>query len=670
MNIYISTLELTGSKFIAENKLPKFREKTQNRILDGEDLLENEKYLYGYQTGDRFLPYLIQDLYTRDRKPVSLKSIVMENDDVKATFLPEFGMRLYSLYSKKQQRELLYVNPVMQIANLAIRHAWFSGGIEWNVGQLGHTFTTCESVFVAVCKDETGTEFLRMYEYERCKELYRNIDFYLHGEHLAAYVRMINPKDEKIPSYWWTNIAVPEEKQVRIFSGTQEVIYIKPSSNESQNATKGMGHGQLPNLASLPGRDASYPENFDYASEYFFQNEKTPDQTWEAAVYNDNTVFYERSSTFLPYRKMFCWGKHRGGKRWQDFLSCEDSADYVEIQAGLAPTQVHGIIMDEKAVWDFVQIFGGTSLDYGQVNGEWNAGRQKVFEKIDTELPGETIEILLEKYRKNAKNPPIRMLHSGNGFGAIEEIRSPGSTPEGLIFPQASIGEKELMWLNLLRHKQINDIDIFDFPKSYMIDMRYENLLLEACDKNSYTACNLLGIMYLENGFDDKAKEYFKKSVSILPNPLAYRNLYIVEKENDKEQALIYFNKAIELLEDNVTREYAEEYIDALNERKLFSKAWDFYATLKDDVKESQRVLLKMLEPAVESENLDFLKAQYRKEFATVREGERGLTEYYFAYQALCEAKEKGIPFTKELTEKYVAKNDVPYEFDFRLAQI
>jgi hypothetical protein len=54
--------------------------------------------------------------------------VVLENDILKATFMPVSGGRLWSLYHKPEQRELLNRNPVFQPANLANRNAWFSGG--------------------------------------------------------------------------------------------------------------------------------------------------------------------------------------------------------------------------------------------------------------------------------------------------------------------------------------------------------------------------------------------------------------------------------------------------------------------------------------------------------------------------------------------------------------
>ena len=142
-------------------------------------LPEEKRRFLGWQAGYRVLPYRMQDVYTRQRAPRDFQAVVLENEYLRATFLPELGGRLVSLVSLPAERELLHRNPVFQPADLAIRNAWFSGGIEWNIGQLGHTFTTCSPLFAAQIRGAAGEPGLRMYEYERCKGLFWQIDFYL-----------------------------------------------------------------------------------------------------------------------------------------------------------------------------------------------------------------------------------------------------------------------------------------------------------------------------------------------------------------------------------------------------------------------------------------------------------------------------------------------------------
>ena len=78
----------------------------------------------GYGRVSGCLPYRLQDGYGRGRRPTAFPAAILENEILRATFLPDLGGRLWSLFHKPSGRELLYSNPVFQPANLAIRNAW------------------------------------------------------------------------------------------------------------------------------------------------------------------------------------------------------------------------------------------------------------------------------------------------------------------------------------------------------------------------------------------------------------------------------------------------------------------------------------------------------------------------------------------------------------------
>ena len=141
------------------------------------------------------------------------------------------------------------------------------------------------------------------------------IDFHLPrgAETLFLHVKIQNLDDEKKSMYWWTNIAIQAEEKLRVFSGTDEVMYLHPESiSDNVNPVRVFGHTRLPDLPTLPGKDSSYPSNADYSNEFFFQNPEKPEACWSAAAYGDGRVVFEESTLPLRYRKMFCWGQTSG----------------------------------------------------------------------------------------------------------------------------------------------------------------------------------------------------------------------------------------------------------------------------------------------------------------------------------------------------------------------
>ena len=180
MNIYLDMLDIPGSNLKGENPQPRFREINANMYCREDGTLKVEEHIgYGVGCNVRTLPYRMQDRYDRSENMIHVKTIVMENDYLKATFLPEYGGKLWSLYAKDEGRELIFVNPVFRFANLANRNAWISGGIEWNLGHMGHHMHTSSDLYCAKVISPDGEVFLRMYEYEAVHAQFYQMDFHL-----------------------------------------------------------------------------------------------------------------------------------------------------------------------------------------------------------------------------------------------------------------------------------------------------------------------------------------------------------------------------------------------------------------------------------------------------------------------------------------------------------
>ena len=140
---------------------------------------EKDEIYEAYGRKATVYPYRQQNGYTRKLSEQKVRTAVLENDWLKAVFLPEYGGRLWKLWDKEAERDLLYTNDVLRFSNLAVRNAWFSGGVEWNIGVIGHTPLTAEPLYTAQTETEKGEPVLRMYEYERIRGVVYQMDFWL-----------------------------------------------------------------------------------------------------------------------------------------------------------------------------------------------------------------------------------------------------------------------------------------------------------------------------------------------------------------------------------------------------------------------------------------------------------------------------------------------------------
>lgn len=656
--LQVSSITINGVPTPGKNPLARFKalNRTKQVSIDS-TMSEEDTELMGFEAAERYLPYQIQDIYSRDRKLQTYQTIVLENEYLRAEFLPEYGGRLYSLYHKELKRELLFCNPVIQPANLAILNAWISGGIEWNLGQLGHSFTTCEPLFCCAMKDKEGNDFLRMFEYERCHNLFWHLDFHLPkgSRVLTLYARIINDRETQTSLYWWTNTAVQETKDTRIFSCTDEVIYLN-----MENLC--YGKGQLPYLPVMPDTDATYPLNFKYANEYFYLNPTDLSSPWEAAVY-PGWMFYERSSAPLFYRKMFCWGNHQGGRHWKEHLSEKGRGDYIEIQAGLAKTQLHGLVMPAGETVDFVQCFGGIACENQQNNLPYMEEAKGIERRINQETDEQTIERLLTDCRQYAKEKPEKFLVYGSGFGALEELRrrrqGEAPVPLGFEFPADSMGEEQKTWKHLLEEGIFPEESI---PASFMIQKEWRTILSQS--KKSPSGLLHLAIMMIEDGECEEAVWCLTESLEGKKTGWAYYYLaYISRLQKKYGQAAEYYDKAVSLCKEAEAAAMYREYFTMLEELKQYEKLEQIYASLPEALKEEERIYLFHIFAGLALGHLEEVEKSFHRDYVYIRENETDLSDIWLSYHGKKHLEETG----EEWTEKEIrAQYPVPYELDFR----
>lgn len=695
MSVRISMLEIEGAPLEKQqNPLPFFRDLKNREVRSDGTLLPDELEGYGDETYTQILPYSVQDRYTREKRPMTLKTIVLENGLLRATFLADYGGRLFSLVDLTTGRELLFRNPVFQPAHLAIRNAWFSGGIEWNVAKFGHTFTTCEPLFFAKLCDDEGNEFLRMYEFERQKRLFWQVDFHLPkgSPFLQAHVKIINDNDAPSPMYWWTNIAVRETPKTRVFAPSKTILYQNKekmfeaveaigqtlSGGALAKVPSFFGHGQLPYLHSqqygnLMDFDVSYPFQYNSSNEYYFKIPKETPSPWEAAVYEDGLMFFERSTQPLSYRKLFCWGSHRGGRKWCDYLALPGQGDYVELQGGLAPTQTHGYTMAANSQLQFTQLFGGAvAADPAPFYQEWDHSMDHVAATVERLLPEKEVLAIDRRLAALADRPVQEMLHMGSGWGALELLRrrlkggKPG--PASMAFPQSTLGEAQGAWMLLLEEGRLPELACHALPLSWMVDPHWQPLLEAAAahHPNAATLIHMGNLLYEQARYSE-AVERWKRALALMPHPLAHRNLAFAAKQAGRlDEALAAMKKAV-LLGGQIDKAFPEEYLQMLVEAGRFSEAWSVFCSLPQGMQADERIQILAGQAAVELEENDFLATVINREFASIREGETSITDMWFQVQAQQLAKERNQPYTPQLLDEVTRTMTPPEAIDMRM---
>lgn len=534
-------------------------------------ITEKECKYFGKGMIPSLIPYLSEDDYNREIKHRPYTAAILENEFMRAIFLPQLGGRLWSLYDKTVERELLYKNEIVQPANLALRNAWVAGGVEWNVGIKGHSPLTCSTLFTAESKNSKGEPILTMYEYERIRETTYGINAMLTDNRLYVRTTIENNSGKPTYTYWWSNIAVPE-KNIRVLTDADEMF-----SCLYEDGSYSLDKVEAP---YLEGEDISYPERTRHAGDVFFiLNEKK--RPWIAAVESDGIGLLQYSTPELIGRKLFFWGDGEGGRNWNRHLTGSDRA-YVEIQAGLLRTQMEHLPMESGETISFTECY--TSINLGDApDGEWSRVCKDVSAFVNSAPDPADVDIPLFKSRKTLIN--------GSGWGAVE-----GDPSNYYEFPESSMGEDERRWSNLLRFGEFSESDPSVPPSSYYVSEK----ALEALTKYStrpegdrWDVYLHLGIIKYCFGEVDSARELWLKSLEKLDTPWAYRNLSMLSLNDlyNESDALCYIRYALS--------EHAKScrglLIDAacvFTKCSAYSEWLTLFNSLSDDLKKNSRLRL------------------------------------------------------------------------------
>lgn len=620
-------------------------------------IAETEGLYLGYGYQKHGLPYTTQGDYDHTEEPREFDAYILENDYLKATFLPSLGGRLWSLYDKKKGRDLLGVNTVFRPCNIAMRNAWFSGGVEWNCGAPGHHPLSSDKMYGAEYISEDGSPALRLYAFERCRDITYQMDFFLphDSDTLFSRVRLVNANERVTPIYWWSTIAVDQEEGCRVVVPATEA-YVNHGWGASIFKT------QLP---MRDGFDTTYATNHTDANDDFY---KIPDdkRKFEACIYKDGYGLIHSSTRLLKGRKMFVWGMGEGGQNWQKQLTNEEGKPYLEIQAGLRYTQQESMPFAPCSVLEWVEAYTAIEIDPEAVHGDWDDARRNVENWIDEKLPESVLDEMLEK-RKVDSLKEVEYSYKGYPWGTLDnELRAAiGQKQMSANLCFGELEEEQMVWYNFLKTGKLDEPDPSKVPASYMVQEEWFTLLKKAvrgADKDNWYAWYNMGLCYYAREDFYLAVEALEKSVALCPSTWGYHALACsLFSLGECEDAAVALTQAVKM--NNSDMNLAKESLKLCGHFKQYEAADVIYEALTEECQQDHYVMgyhaaaLAYIGRAAECKEI--LEQDGGLYIMDIREGDETITNGYI----------RAVQELAKLEGKEIAAEDVkvPQKIDFRL---
>ncbi len=270
----------------------------------------------------RLYPYNRFDGYTSEGTDQGWEMIVMENDFIKLWINPSVGGKIWGAIEKSTGKEFIYFNHVVKFRDVAMRGPWTSGGLENNIGIIGHSPSCSAPVDHYTRENSDGSVSCFIGATDWPSRTRWTVEVYLHPEASFFETRTswFNNSLLEQAYYSWSNAGIKTAGDLQ---------YIFPGH-------KHLGHDGSAHDWPVDdqGRDLSFynNNNFGHYKSYHV-----------TGAYNDFWGCYWHADRFgmahfadyddKPGKKIWIWGLSRYGMLWEDLLTDNDG-QYTEVQSG------------------------------------------------------------------------------------------------------------------------------------------------------------------------------------------------------------------------------------------------------------------------------------------------------------------------------------------------
>ena len=330
VSVTVSSIQLPTYALRGENPNPVFR--SQYGVA----------HIYPYTLLDDIAPVPTDKVY---------RTLVLENRYIRITVIPDLGGRVYAVYDKISERDVFYKNSVVKFSPLAIRGAFFSGGIEFSF-PVAHAPTTADPVNWEIRENEDGSASVSFGGLEHISRLRWMITLTLFPDTcaLAQDVQLYNPTPVPGRYHYWTNASLDADDQTEFiypFRRVRSYEFAGTASWPFARLDLVLHDPGLPGMEGVPMWPAErmlQPINFRWqknmlAQVSIFGRDVVWDWfgAWRHSVNHGYAHFADHRD--VSGMKLWSWGNAGVGVVNQTALT-DDGSQYAETQCGAMETQL------------------------------------------------------------------------------------------------------------------------------------------------------------------------------------------------------------------------------------------------------------------------------------------------------------------------------------------
>ncbi len=257
-----------------------------------------------------------------DPKPRTYRAIVLENEYLKVTYIPDLGGRFFSLYDKMHKKEVFYRNDVIKPALFNPRDSWSTSGIELTGPYDAHMLTLHGEPYWSnsIVRHDDGSVSLVLGEVDPVYQMKVNLSATLYPGVAAMQISVFcyNRNDSEKPQMFWTNAGFPSTDKTR---------FIYPM-------TRTIGHttGEVSDWPLYNGIDYSWDRNNRHMLGVFGID--SYDNFAGAYRFDkDYGVFRYADRRLVQGMKLWTFGYGPEGDQWQKVYT-DKAGPYIEVQSG------------------------------------------------------------------------------------------------------------------------------------------------------------------------------------------------------------------------------------------------------------------------------------------------------------------------------------------------